>query len=105
MLHQNLKAVHDPMSSHCLIWMNNQRILNNPQNGFFKGIFFFFLTDGEQMKHMKQELGQWWNSTICQKFPVPIQHMAVFYNSAAEPDRDVLTCLFEAMYRQIQQAG
>ena len=31
---------------------------------------------------------QWRNSNIYK--PVPIQHMAIFYHSAAEPDRDVL---------------
>ena len=37
MLHENLNAAHHLTSS--LIWTNHRKILKNPQNGFFKGIF------------------------------------------------------------------
>ena len=66
MLHENLNAAHHLTSS--LIQTNHQKILKNPQNGFFKGIFSSVPTDGAQMKLMKRKFGQWWNSNIYRKF-------------------------------------
>ena len=74
-----------------LVW----KILKNTQNGFFKGIFSSVLTDGAQMKLMKQnfpaaEVLAVEELQCLPKIPVPIQHMAIFYDSVAELDRDVL---------------
>ena len=83
MLHENLNAVHHLTSS--LILTTHLKILKNPQNGFFKGVFSLVPTDGAQVKLMKQSFRQWWNSNIYLKFL-----MAIFYHSVAEPDREVL---------------
>ena len=66
MLHENLNAAHHSTSS--LIRKNHQKILKNPQNGSFKGIFSSVPTDGAQMKLMKRKFWQWWNSNIYQNF-------------------------------------
>ena len=69
MLHKNLNtARHHPTSS--LIRTNHWKILKNPQNGFFRGIFSSVPTDGAQMKLalVRRKFGQWWNSNICRKF-------------------------------------
>ena len=58
MLHENLDAAHQH------VWTNHQKILKNPQNGSFNGILSSILTDGTQMKLMKQKFRQWWNSNI-----------------------------------------
>ena len=50
-----------------LVW----KILKNTQNGFFKGIFSSVLTDGAQMKLMKQKFSQWWNCNVYRKFLSP----------------------------------
>ena len=50
MLNENLNAEHHLTSS--LIQTNHLRILKNPQNGFFKGIFSSVPTDDAQMKLM-----------------------------------------------------
>ena len=66
MLHENLNAAHHSTSS--LIRKNHQKILKNPQNGSFKGIFSSVPTDGTPMKLMKRKFRQWWNCNIYQIF-------------------------------------
>ena len=57
-VNENLNtARHHPTSS--LIRTNHWKILKNPQNGFFKGIFSSVPRDGAQMKLMKRKFGQW----------------------------------------------
>ena len=56
MLHENLSAEHHLTGS--LIRTNHWKILKNPQNGFFKGIFSSVQTDGAQMKLTKRKFGQ-----------------------------------------------
>ena len=90
MLHENLNAAkHQSTSS--LIWTNHWKILKNPQNGIFKGIFSSVPTDGAQMKLtlMKWKFGQCWNSNISNSSCPDPEH-GNFYHSVAEPVRDVL---------------
>ena len=42
--------------------------LENPQNGFTKGIFSSVPSDGARMKLMKRKFGQWWNSNTYRTF-------------------------------------
>ena len=82
-----------------LILTNHKKIFKNLQNGTFKVIFSAVLTDGAQMKLMKQKFWQWWNSNIYlfSKVAVPIQHMAIFCHLVAKPYRLGQKC-FESAY-------
>ena len=57
-------------------------IKKHPQNGSSKGIPTFLLASGLQ----------WWRSIILKltTVPVPVHSMEMFYNSEAEPDRELL---------------
>ena len=57
---------------------------------FFK-VFFFFGSDGWRTDETYEaEVRAVAEQQYLPKVPVPIQHMANFYHSVAEPDRDVL---------------
>ena len=93
MHHENLNAAHHLTNS--LIWTNLQMILKNPQNGFstkwiFQG-YLFFCSDGWSTDETYEtEVRAVVEQQYLPEVPVPIQHMAIFYHSVSEPDRDVL---------------
>ena len=86
MLHENLNAEHHLMSS--LIRMNHWKILSTVRS--FQRYLFFgsdgWRTDETYEAEVLAVVEQQYLPTIL----VPIQHMAFFYRSVAEPDRDVL---------------
>ena len=90
-------AVRHLMSS--LIWTNHQKILKNPlpTEWIFQGYFFFgfegWCTDETYVAEVQAVVEQHY----LPKVPVPVQHMAIFYHSVAEPDRNVLKLQFKAM--------
>ena len=56
----------------------------------FQG-YFFFSSDGWRTDETYEaEVRAVVEQQYLPKVPVPIQHMAIFYHSVAEPDRDVL---------------
>ena len=75
-----------------------QMITKHPQNGSSKGISTLKLAAGPQGKLMKTQFGQRWRNLPT--VPVPVHCMEIFYNSAAEPDRELLKLRMEAMYRR-----
>ena len=70
----------------------SEKIFKNLQNGSFKGIFSLVQTDGAHCtdETYEAEVRAVVEQQYLSKVPVPIQHMASFYHSVVEPDRDVL---------------
>ena len=79
------------------IWTIYQMIMKHPQHGSLKGIPTLKLAAGLQGKFMKAHFwhcGLGWRSSIYLLFlTVPVHScMDFFYNSAAEPDRELMKC-------------
>ena len=66
-------------------------ITKHPRNGSLKGISILKLASGLQGKLMKTQFGH--VTAVEEQYlptiPVPVHHMEIFYNSAAEPDREL----------------
>ena len=83
---ENPKIAHHLTSN--LIQTNHRRILKNPQNGFFKSVLSLV-----QRWHLDENSEAEVQAVVEQQYflsvPVPVQHMAIFNHSVAEPDRNI----------------
>ena len=80
----------------------HRMITKHPQNGI-SNFMFTLLPPAGQGKLMKTQIG-WRGEQYLSTVPVPVHSMESFYNSAAEPDRELLKLLIRG-YVQAKSAS